>query len=204
MFSGPENTKRTLIAIAMALALPSGAMASATALSMQTGRVTSQPIGHYEFCKQYKSECQPVKGSGAAPRVTDYGWDVVKEINRTVNFTVMPRTDLEQFGKEEVWAYPDLAGDCEDYVLLKRQMLIARGFSPADALITVVRKADGEGHAVLTLRTSEGDFVLDNLEDEVKLWHDTPYRYLKRQASNNSGRWVTIEADTDVLVGAVK
>lgn len=204
MFCGPENTKRALIAVAMALALPPGAMASATALSMQTGRVTSQPIGHYEFCKQYKSECQPVKGSGAAPRVTDYGWDVVKEINRSVNFSVMPRTDLELFGKEEVWAYPDLAGDCEDYVLLKRQMLIARGFSPADVLITVVRKADGEGHAVLTLRTSEGDFVLDNLEDEVKLWHDTPYLYLKRQATNNSGRWVTIEADADVLVGALK
>jgi hypothetical protein len=51
-------------------------------------------------------------------------------------------------------------------------MLIERGFSPADVLITVVRKPDGEGHAVLTLRTSEGDFVLDNLVDEVKHWRE--------------------------------
>ncbi|KGF70309.1 transglutaminase [Hoeflea sp. BAL378] len=182
-------------------AIPAGGMASD--LSMQTGRITSQPIGHYEFCKQFSAECKSVKGSGAAPKVTDYGWDVIREINRAVNFSVMPKTDLELFGKEEVWAYPDIAGDCEDYVLLKRHMLIERGFSPADALITVVRKPDGEGHAVLTLRTSEGDYVLDNLVDEVKNWRDTPYSYLKRQASNNSGRWVTIENGSDVLVGAL-
>ncbi len=89
-------------------------------------------------------------------------------------------------------------------MLLKRHMLIERGFSPADVLITVVRKPDGEGHAVLTLRTSEGDFVLDNLVDEVKHWRKTPYSYLKRQASTNSGRWVTIENGSDVLVGALK
>jgi len=184
------------------IAIPTGGMASG--LSMETGRITSQPIGHYEFCKQFAAECKPVKGSGAAPKVTDYGWDVIKEINRAVNQSVMPKTDLELFGKEEVWAYPDVAGDCEDYVLLKRHMLIERGFSAADALITVVRKPDGEGHAVLTLRTSEGDFVLDNLVDEVRNWRDTPYSYLKRQASNNSGRWVTIENGSDVLVGALK
>ncbi|MBC7285208.1 MAG: transglutaminase-like cysteine peptidase [Hoeflea sp.] len=202
MFCGPGLTKRALIAMIASIAIPSGGMASG--LSMETGRITSQPIGHYEFCKQYESECKPVKGSGAAPKVTDYGWDVIREINRAVNLSVMPKTDLELFGKEEVWTYPDVAGDCEDYVLLKRHMLIERGFSAADALITVVRKPDGEGHAVLTLRTSEGDFVLDNLVDQVKSWRETPYSYLKRQASNNSGRWVTIENGSDVLVGAVK
>lgn len=202
MYRGPGFVKWALAAMMAVIVLPSGAQSSG--LAMQTGRLTSQPIGHYEFCKQFKSECEPVKGSGAAPKVTDYGWDVIAEINRAVNLSVMPKTDLEIFGKEEVWAYPEIAGDCEDYVLLKRYMLIERGFSPADALITVVRKPDGEGHAVLTLRTSEGDFVLDNLVDEVKNWRQTPYTYLKRQASTNSGRWVTIENGSDVLVGALK
>lgn len=202
MFCGPGTTKRAVIALVAMIGFPMGA--SASGLVMETGRITSQPIGHYEFCKQFSAECAPVKGSGVAPKVTDYGWDVVREINRAVNFSVMPKTDLELFGKEEVWTYPEIAGDCEDYVLLKRHMLIERGFSPADVLITVVRKPDGEGHAVLTLRTTEGDFVLDNLEDEVKIWRETPYRYLKRQASNNSGRWVTIENGSDVMVGALK
>jgi predicted transglutaminase-like cysteine proteinase len=135
--------------------------------------------------------------------VTDYGWSVVREINDKVNTEIAPMTDEEIFGRDEVWAYPTDAGDCEDFVLLKRRMLLARGFSPADVLITVVRKPDGEGHAVLTLRTSEGDYVLDNLEAGIKLWAETPYHYLKRQASFDTGRWVSIENSGDVLVGAV-
>lgn len=182
------------------LALPGHAVAG----SMLTGRVTSQPIGHYEFCKIHKDECRGVPNAAPAPRVTDYGWEVAREINSAVNFSIMPKTDMEIYGREEVWAYPDVAGDCEDYVLLKRHMLIERGFSPGDVLITVVRKPDGEGHAVLTLRTSEGDYVLDNLEDTIKPWRETPYRYLKRQASTDSGRWVTIENGADVLVGALR
>jgi predicted transglutaminase-like cysteine proteinase len=116
----------------------------------------------------------------------------------------VPRTDMEMHGVEEYWSYPDLEGDCEDYVLLKRLMLMERGFSASDLLITVVRKADGEGHAVLTLRTSKGDYVLDNLSDEVQLWSETSYVFLKRQASFHTGRWVSIENSTDVLVGALQ
>ncbi|NKF32321.1 transglutaminase-like cysteine peptidase, partial [Pseudomonas sp. BGM005] len=63
---------------------------------------------------------------------------------------------------------------------------------------------DGEGHAVLTLRTSEGDFVLDNLATDVKPWFATPYSFVKRQSSYTAGRWVTIENGRDVLVGALR
>ncbi|PZU85998.1 MAG: transglutaminase [Shinella sp.] len=172
---------------------------------MQTGSVTSQPIGHYEFCRNYRDECNIRTKPGPAARVTAHGWDVVREVNLSANKTITPMTDMEIYGREEVWAYPVDAGDCEDFVLLKRRKLMEAGFSPADLLITVLRKPDGEGHAVLTLRTTEGDFILDNLVDEVKLWTDTPYIYLKRQASFDTGRWVTIEnGAADVMVGALK
>ena len=46
--------------------------------------------------------------------------------------------------------------------------------------------------------------VLDNLDNEVKPWFATQYSFLKRQASFNTGRWVTIENGRDVLVGALK
>jgi predicted transglutaminase-like cysteine proteinase len=113
-------------------------------------------------------------------------------------------TDWELHGQEEVWSYPGVAGDCEDYVLLKRQMLIEKGFSASDLLITVVRRPDGEGHAVLTLRTSKGDFVLDNLANDVKIWTQTPYKYLKRQASFHTGRWVNIQNGNPVVVGSLR
>lgn len=171
---------------------------------MITGSVTSQPIGHYEFCQNNRDECAVRSRATTAARVTEYGWSIVRNVNSAVNSSITPMTDQDLYGRDELWTYPTDAGDCEDFVLLKRKKLIELGFSASDLLITVVRKPDGEGHAVLTLRSSDGDFVLDNLEDEVKIWHETPYTYLKRQATFNSGRWVTIENGGDLMVGAVQ
>lgn len=171
--------------------------------AMVVGSITSQPIGHYDFCKRNFDECDRRVTPALAPKVTDHGWDVVRQVNLAVNHAIVPMTDDEMHGVEERWSYPQTVGDCEDYVLLKQLMLIERGFSANDLLITVVRKRDGEGHAVLTLRTSEGDFVLDNLDDRVRLWTDTPYIYLKRQATFHSGRWVSIDYGSDLPVGAL-
>jgi predicted transglutaminase-like cysteine proteinase len=202
------NRSRALAALLVALGVSapagSGLTAPKTVLSMTTGNVTSQPIGHYEFCRQHREECSVKSKPGALPRLTPHGWDVVRQINLSVNSAITPVTDADAYGREEVWAYPVDAGDCEDFVLLKREKMMEAGFSPSDLLITVVRKPDGEGHAVLTLRSAQGDFVLDNLVNDVKLWTETPYTYLKRQASFDTGRWVTIEnGTTDVMVGAL-
>lgn len=170
---------------------------------MVTGSVTSQPIGHYDFCQRYRNECGPNRDLMPVKMTAD-NWATVNQVNRSVNKTITPATDMEVYGVEEYWAYPLTAGDCEDFALLKRRILIQRGFSPSNLLLTVVRKPDGEGHAILTLRTAQGDYELDNLEDDVKIWYQTPYSYIKRQASYNAGRWVTIENGRDLVVGAVK
>lgn len=188
---------------ALLISSSSAFTAPASALSMKTGGVTSQPIGHYEFCQTHKSECRAGARNLAPAKVTEFGWATVRQINSRVNRDVTPMTDKELYGKDEFWAYPDGAGDCEDFVLLKRRMLMEKGFAAGDLLITVVRKPDGEGHAVLTVRTTQGDFILDNLNNEVKLWTETPYRYLKRQASFHAGRWVSIENGDAVMVSSV-
>lgn len=197
-----RNAGWAVVSILAGICVASSAEASSR--FMQVGAITSQPIGHYEFCQTHKDECSIKSTNTVAPRVTEFGWDVVRQINAQVNHDIMPMTDEEIFGRDEVWAYPKDVGDCEDFALLKRKLLLEKGFSPADLLITVVRKLDGEGHAVLTLRTSDGDYVLDNLDSRVKLWSETPYRFLKRQASFNTGRWVTIENSDEVVVGAVE
>ena len=126
-------------------------------------------------------------------------------INAAVNASIKPMNDYDVYGKDEVWAYPERGvGDCEDYVLEKRRELMRNGVSLSDLLITVVRKPDGEGHAVLTVRTTRGDFVLDNLTDTVRQWDATGYRFLKRQASDNTGRWVTIREGQAPLVSSVQ
>lgn len=172
--------------------------------AMSTGGLTSQPIGHYEFCKRSPSECS-VRPADQRPQVIDDAlWGQIWRINMAVNDAVRPMSDFDIYGLDEYWTYPDqLVGDCEDYVLEKRRQLAELGISLSNLLITVLRKPDGEGHAVLTLRTDRGDFILDNLNNELMPWYETGYRFLKRQASNHTGRWVTLRDDQNMLVGSV-
>ena len=166
---------------------------------MTTGRVTSQPIGHYEFCQQVPAECRAT-GSNAPDHLSQRAWTKMVEINARVNATIAPRTDLEMWGREEIWSYPVKYGDCEDYVLQKRHELIKAGFHTSNLLITVVLQPNGDGHAVLTVRTDQGDFILDNLVSKVLDWRDTRYRYLKRQSTANAGKWVDIIDDRPNIV----
>ena len=171
---------------------------------MVTGSLTSQPIGHYEFCKANPAECMIRTRNSRPERMNGALWRRIVSVNVAVNAAVRPMNDFDIYGKDEVWAYPHGAGDCEDYVLEKRRRLMQKGMSPANLLITVVRKPDGEGHAVLTVRTSKGDFILDNLTDSVRQWDETGYRFLKRQASDHTGHWVTIREGQAPLVGSVQ
>ena len=189
----------------IALALSCGQAAAVDLSSMVAGRQTSQPIGHYEFCKANPAECAIRPRDRGPMHLTQAIMDRISALNLEINRSVRPLNDIDIYGRDEVWAYPDIgAGDCEDYALLKRRELNRAGISLSNLLITVVRKPDGEGHAVLTVRTDRGDLVLDNLTTTVKLWSDTGYNFLKRQSSTHSGRWVSIETEAPVVVGSVR
>lgn len=205
MFSFVNFKNLTLSAAGFVLALGASAQAAETNTPfMATGNLTSQPIGHYEFCKRLPNECNLTFSQTAPIKLDQATWAKIVQVNIDVNARIQPMTDMELYGQEEYWAYPVNAGDCEDYVLLKRRELAEAGLPLSSLLITVLRKPDGEGHAVLTVRTDRGDFVLDNLTDAVKNWQETDYTYLKRQAANHTGRWVSIETPSNLVVGAVK
>ncbi|MEE2952586.1 MAG: transglutaminase-like cysteine peptidase [Pseudomonadota bacterium] len=177
--------------------------ASARTASMVTTGTTSQPIGHYEFCQRYRAACQPQRVSNAVP-LTGANWKTLVEVNNAVNTSIFPREDMAIHGKADVWSYPTSEGDCEDYVLLKQYMLQQAGFPTSALLITVVLQSNGEGHAVLTVRTDKGDMILDNLADQVRPWYETEYLYLKRQSERNAGEWVGISDDRSLLVGSLR
>lgn len=177
--------------------------AAAMPASMPVTGKANPPIGHYEFCKVYASECRS-NGPDRGPLVlTEERWKKILAVNYDVNTQIQPMTDMEIYGVEELWAYPTNVGDCEDYALLKRKLLVEAGFSPADLLITVVLQPNGDGHAVLTVRTDRGDYVLDNMRNKVMVWHETEYTYLKRQSSTDSGRWVKLHDGRTIAVGSV-
>ena len=191
-----------LAGLAFVLAAP--ARAATSAPFMMTTGATNPPIGHFEFCKRYPAECDQTSRSDTPMRLTPERWKTMLGINHQVNSTVDPVTDMDEYGVQEYWAYPKAAGDCEDYVLAKRRALMEDGFPASDLLITVVLQPNGDGHAVLTVHTDRGDFILDNMRNRVALWSDTEYTYVKRQSSLNSRRWDKISDDRPALVGSVR
>ncbi|GIK81923.1 MAG: transglutaminase-like cysteine peptidase [Pseudorhodoplanes sp.] len=183
----------TAAAVFMALGLSGVLAASERLLFASLGDTSRPPIGWVEFCSNQPRECE---GRTSSPRdvvLTAKAWKDLTRINKWVNEKIKPMTDLEHWGVVEKWSYPDDGiGDCEDYVLLKRKLLMQAGWPREALLITVVRERSGDGHAVLTVKTDKGEFVLDNQHPDILLWTDTTYRFVKRQSQNDPNMWVSL------------
>jgi len=157
------------------------------------GAATRAPIGWVEFCIRYKGECETRPSAARDVVLSSKAWADMIKVNAWVNGNITPVTDLEHWGVVEQWDYPDDGkGDCEDYVLLKRRMLMQAGWPREALLITVVRDKKDEGHAVLTVKTNRGEFILDNQETEILPWQKTGYRFVKRQSQSDPNTWVTL------------
>jgi predicted transglutaminase-like cysteine proteinase len=161
-------------------------------LTISTGAPTRAPIGWVEFCAENAADCVP-QPIGAGTVMTAKTWKLLVRVNNLVNEQIQPMTDIEHHGVVEKWSYPDDGyGDCEDYVLMKRRMLGELGVPMQDLLITVVRDTKGEGHAVLTVKTDKGEFILDNQNPDILLWSETAYRFVKRQSQFDPNIWVSL------------
>lgn len=124
--------------------------------------------------------------------MTPERWKLVSQVNAYVNGKIAPVSDQDLYGEPEHWAYPTDAGDCEDYVLLKKRYLEKLGFSREALLITVALDEKREGHAILTLATESGDYILDNRNNDLLRWNSTNYKMLKRQSHKSPLEWVAL------------
>jgi predicted transglutaminase-like cysteine proteinase len=155
--------------------------------------VTRPPSGWGEFCVRQPGECARTTTAPQNLALSPKAWRDLVQVNKWVNETIKPLTDLEHWGVVERWSYPeDGYGDCEDYALLKRRMLIESGWPRETLLLTVVRGEQDAGHAVLTVTTDKGDYVLDNINSDVLLWSNTSYRFIKRQSQYDPNVWVSL------------
>lgn len=184
----------------VAIAAPAQALDITNVAFVQTvGGTTSIPVGHAEFCKARPAECRPHADLVAVVPLTEGLWQQLLTVNATINQTVAPVTDQDLYQVSEFWTYPNGYGDCEDYALAKRRDLINAGWPASALLMTVVKQANGDGHAVLMVRTDRGDLVLDNQVGSVDLWSQTPYKFIKRQSQADAGQWVDM-IDTREIV----
>ena len=194
-----------LIALIALFATPSLAVDLSNPAFTKERGPTAMPVGYYDFCRTWPAECVQ-KPASSEPVILDEGlWEQLVALNDSVNAIVRPVSDEELYHKAEYWTYPqDAAGDCEDYVLQKRRELMAAGWPESDLLISVVRKLDWEGHAVLIVRTDRGDLILDNLVGQIRLWDETPYVYIKRQSPLDNRVWVAMEDDRQIVSASVR
>ena len=161
------------------------------------------PVGFVNFCARNPQECKTGKGKSLRLAMSPERWNLIYQVNTYVNGKIAPVSDQDLYGEPEYWAFPTDAGDCEDYLLLKKRYLEGLNFPPSALLITVVLDEKNEGHAILTVTTDEGDFVLDNRRNEVRRWSDLDYTYLKRQSPRDPKAWVALTRAKPIANGIV-
>jgi predicted transglutaminase-like cysteine proteinase len=160
---------------------------------MRVFGLAQPPYGFVQFCERMPQECAQGQQEEQRFYASRDRLAQLDFVNRTVNHEIEPVTDIELYGLTDYWTIPTTKGDCEDYVLLKRKRLMALGWPASALLITVVRDERGDGHAVLTARTMQGDFILDNKTDEIKIWHNTRYEFIMRQSYLNPRIWMSLD-----------
>jgi predicted transglutaminase-like cysteine proteinase len=183
----------SVVMAAMVSSMPAYGFLVRPVIFAALGGVTKAPSGWLQFCAENPEECRPFAD---APRDVTLTPDLLQQlfsINRYVNDRVKWTSDAELYGKSERWAYPLDRGDCEDIVLLKRQLLASAGWPMNALLITTVEDrsaADKGRHALLTVRTDRGELILDNQTPEILFWYETNYRYLARQSTTDPNVWL--------------
>jgi predicted transglutaminase-like cysteine proteinase len=184
---------------------PAFAFLMRPAIFAAIGGVTKAPRGWLQFCADNPNECVPPGGNSGAVALTPERLEQLFSTNHYVNDRVTWTPDSELYHRDEHWAYPQDRGDCEDFVLLKRQLLAKSGWPITALLITVVenRDANHEHHAVLTVRTDRGELVLDNRTPEILFWYETSYHFLTRQSTTDPNIWVAFSNNQPEPVSAV-
>ena len=122
--------------------------------------------------------------------------NIIRQANDEVNRIMRGATDWEVYHVADYWNAPPLVrgvrGDCEDFALEKRRLLIENGIPAAALSIAVVKTRLGEDHAVLIVSTTQGDYVLDNLQYDVRSWRKAGYTWISRQDPGDDLGWVSL------------
>lgn len=193
-----------LFALNPVIAMPEDAQGRPVgSAQLPAGSKANPPWGWWDFCRRYRGECANQTLAPKTTHLTPKLWTLLNEVNRSVNASLTAITDHEHWGVAERWDYPDDGkGDCEDFSLLKRKILIKAGVAAENLSMAVVRDTTDNGHAVLLVRTDRGEFVLDNQTNLIKPWNKTEYSFVKQQSRTNPATWEKFDfPDEESLTG---
>lgn len=175
-----NRTFAIIVGLSLTLGLSTIGNASAYAPNSVRGQEFSQttrvaalpPMGFQIFCVKNQHECAPSPVGKVA--FSDELLGQLKSVNSSVNRSMRWKGE----GSADVWTVGGRTGDCEDFALTKRSRLMKAGVPSGALRILKTRTRQGEMHAVLVVKTSRGDLVLDNLSPAVKTLSQTGYPVL--------------------------
>ena len=175
---------------------------SSSAMPTSSLRV-SPPAGFISFCMRHPDQCETTEDERQVVELNDGTWKILRDVNYSVNRSIKFRDDIEHFGRNEYWDIAtDGYGDCDDYVLTKRKALIEAGFPALALRVTIVRTHTNIGHAVLSVSTDQGEYVLDNRTSQIHPWEQARYEWISRQDAQDPMRWVSLRTAYPTLASA--
>lgn len=187
-----------------AFALSGALMASTSALAQSPifeladePTKVNTPVGYIEMCRDDGTLCiddYAVSDKTIKIAVTPELWTLLKSVNDYWNDpkVVAPTLDIDNHGVVEKWipAKRGGKGDCEDIAMAKREQLIRAGL-PREALqLTFVIEEQGLGHAVLSVQTQIGTYVLDNRTSQILVWNAAKLNFMSAMVG---GKWYDIK-----------
>lgn len=154
---------------------------------LAAGDRTLAPFAHVAFCLKEPADCKPSDGPDMVT-LTDEKFAELVSVNRAVNKEIIPKI----MPGLETWTISPKYGSCHDYAITKRHQLLAAGWPTRALRIAVAITPEGIGHAILVVKTSIGDLVLDNRTAQILPWKQANLRWLKIESSENPQIWLDI------------
>lgn len=99
--------------------------------------------------------------------------EIAQRVNQWVNHRVRYVEDQRNYREKDVWATAEQTvasgrGDCEDFAILKMQMLLAAGVDANSVKLVLLRDlVVNADHALLLVSSDAGKLVLDNMTDRI-------------------------------------
>jgi predicted transglutaminase-like cysteine proteinase len=151
------------------------------------------PFAHTLFCIRYPKDCDPAPGwtfGNVSLKDRRHQLDFVQD---WVNAGIAPKeVDPRQV---HVWSILPSEGNCNDYAVSKRHILLKSGWPASSLLLAEVTVAsNGEPHLILIARGAGGSWVLDNLRSSVVSLEGARNDYIWRriQTPENPKLWTTL------------
>ena len=155
------------------------------------------PFAYTHFCVRYADDCRVHNYQFRRPHpvalTTQRLHDLI-EVNAQVNREITPSHYVNDTSFD-TWRINPRAGDCNDFAVSKRHELLARGWPSRALLLSEVVTSWGEHHLVLVVRTEHQDFVLDNLNANIRPWSRAPYRWVRVQDPYEPALWASVKAN---------